>query len=129
MSEAIRKHETDEADVRPWEQSGSVRRDCDPHRAAMLHLLSVVGFWLCILLPCTAGISGVIGLALAVSVWRMARADMGRIERGLMDPDGWQGTKDALYLAVGAMAFAGLFVFIIGTVVCGRLYVTGYFKR
>lgn len=93
----------DQAEVRPWEMPGAVRRDCESHRAELLSWLAPVAFWASLFIPCTAGISGLVGLPLAVGVCRMARADLGRMDRGLMDPDGREATLETMYLAVGTL--------------------------
>jgi hypothetical protein len=111
-------HPPDDAiDVQPWNRPGAVRRDCDAHRAQLLHLLSLAAFWLCLLLPCTVGLTGLVGVGIAFTVWRMARADLGQMERGLMDPEGWEATKKAKHLAVGSVALACLLVLTVGAVV------------
>jgi hypothetical protein len=38
----------DAGDVRPWEQPGAVRRDCEPHRGPALLLLARVGLGLAV---------------------------------------------------------------------------------
>jgi hypothetical protein len=77
----------------PWEQPGAVRRDCEPHRG---HLLLTIGFavlicWLLSLLL----IPAVFGVILATLGWWMAVIDLGKMEKGLLHPDGKEATERA----------------------------------
>jgi hypothetical protein len=80
--------------VPPWELSGAVRRDCEPHRGELLGRLSLVTSWLA-----AAGallvIPGLLALALAVAVRVMARHDLALMRLGGMDPAGEDDTRQA----------------------------------
>jgi hypothetical protein len=104
-------HEGVQADkpISPWERPGSFRMDCEPHRAGLLRLVGtasiIVGF-LSIALPFVLLMFGlafsihlpfpllVIGLALSVMTRHMARSDLAKMHKGLMDPGGeWQAIE------------------------------------
>jgi hypothetical protein len=78
---------------RPWEQPGAVRRDCEPHRGSFLATLAfcsiLCGFLGFLLIPAVAGV------ILAGLGSRMAAVDLGKIENGLLDPDGKEETEIA----------------------------------
>jgi hypothetical protein len=95
-------------DVRPWERPGAVRRDCEPHRGALLELMawaslggSSVQFVLAlltvilgvppfvgsVLLVLSAAILAV-ALVLAIATRILARRDIKRMRAGAMDPAG-----------------------------------------
>jgi hypothetical protein len=104
---------------RPWEQPGSFRRDCEPHRGGLLFALGQVSLLLgCLalfcLIPSVLGLAGqarqpaiaftglfcgvpsVLGLAVGVPTWVLARRDLGQMEAGLMDPGGRRKTQAGL---------------------------------
>jgi hypothetical protein len=90
-----------ESEDRPWERPGAVRRDCEPHRAELLHALGVAalvcaGFAGCLAVP------AVVGLALGGAVWLLGRRDRARMSAGLMDPAGQAVTWDAQAMAAVA---------------------------
>jgi len=89
-------------DDRPWEESGSCRRDAEPHRAAFLNLLAATSV-MCGLFALCVFLTGPAGLALAFAVRRMGRRDHEQMRQGRMDLRGWEATEDALSrAAVGA---------------------------
>jgi hypothetical protein len=103
-------------DERPWEQPGAVRRDCEPHRAWLLHLLGDVGRALG-LLTLMCGPVGMAALPLGLVVRRMARHDLEAMRRGLMDPSGEARTRQAIRLATdgagAAVVLGALWVMMI----------------
>ena len=129
-----------DADPRPWEQPGAVRRDAEPHRGPALRLLSAAGAAagalaaLLAALACAAGARAPAGLfafaaaaALAAlvlggEVCRAARRDLARMAKGLTDRGG-QGPTEvaealaALGLLLGLVALALLVLTLI--IVCG----------
>ena len=77
-----------EKSVPPWERPGCFRLDCEPHRAGLLRLMgtaSLIAGFLSLLLPFPFL---VIGLPLSVMTWLMARSDLAKMHKGLMDPGG-----------------------------------------
>jgi uncharacterized membrane protein YccF (DUF307 family) len=102
-----------EGGERPWEQLGTVRRDCEPHRGKLLLglggvavLSGVVGFG--IVAP------SLIGLPLGIAVWVLAERDLVKMRSGLMDPGGLQDVQNARRLAV-----LGLILSALCLVLCG----------
>ena len=102
----------DDADDRPWERPGGVRRDLEPHRGQDLLAFGFLSFGLTIftfffvplgLLALPAGATlGLLALPAGVVVWRLARRDLAAIRAGCMDPAG----EDWLRVACGMGAFA-----------------------
>src|SRR5262249_54603680 len=91
----------DETD-RPWEREGAGRRDCVPDRAVSLFALGVLaaglgGVSVCCLWP------SLVGLPLAVAVWRMARHDLAEMTAGRMDRVNRDLTDGARQLGVGGL--------------------------
>jgi hypothetical protein len=102
-------------EVPPWELPGNFRLDCEPHRGPLLRWLANAGF-LCALtsfFPCVCplvfclvppdtvvlfaapvGLS-VLGASLGLTVWALARHDLGRMGKGLINPEGEWETKFA----------------------------------
>jgi hypothetical protein len=102
----------DEQDDRPWERSGVVRRDCEPHRGGLVLTLGitsivfgVVGapFFLCWGL---GGVPAAVGLALGIPAWIMGHRDLAMMREGVKDPAGRGSTN------------GGWICGIIGTCVC-----------
>ncbi|HEV3260508.1 MAG TPA: hypothetical protein VG013_26875 [Gemmataceae bacterium] len=109
----------DAADDRPWEQPGCVRRDCQPHRAALLLFLGRVTLG-CGILSFVLLFPSLVGLALSIAVGVMARKDLHAIHAGSMDPEGLVQTLIARELAVvgavlcilGCMCFGVISLFV-----------------
>ncbi len=91
-------HEFEDED-RPWESPGAVRRDCAPHRAHLVKLLSAFS-QACAVLAICIGAPAVPGLALAIIAWRMAETDLRKMATGLMDPEGRLATLVARQSAI-----------------------------
>src|SRR5581483_7420476 len=83
-----------EADERPWEEPGSCRMDCEPHRANLLMLLATISLT-CGLLALCVGVPGVIGFPLGLVTTWMARRDLAAMTAGHMDPSGEGEVKRA----------------------------------
>jgi hypothetical protein len=78
----------DEGD-RPWERSGCVRRDCEPHRGPLLEGLGIIGVVFGVLAsPILCWPAGLVALPVGVGVWAAARRDLRLIRGGVMDPAG-----------------------------------------
>lgn len=97
--------------VPPWERPGCFRMDCDPHRAPLLRVMGIAsvvgglsGFLplLFIFAGSPYGILGALFLCLVVSplislaTRFMARSDLAKMEKGLIDPSGEEQTVKAL---------------------------------
>jgi hypothetical protein len=95
-----------DADLRPWERPGTVRRDCEPHRGRQLGALAgaslVCGVQsLCLVAP------AFVGLLLGAVVIAAARRDLTKMRRGTMEPAGREATKRAQGFAfIGALLSA-----------------------
>jgi hypothetical protein len=91
---------TDE-DLRPWEQPGAVRRDCEPHRASWLWALGTAALG-CGIASLVLPLLAPAGLAFGLLAAQGSKADVSQIDAGLMDPAGREDTRRA-----GIRAFAG----------------------
>ena len=119
---------TAEAVFTPWELEGQSRRDIRPHRAAMLRrlawlsLLVGAGSWVCLVPP-------IIGFALGLTAWQMARRDLDLMRRGEMDTSGRCLTEKARSNAhAGAvLSFLGLLPWTLLTAYACLAYVMGGF--
>lgn len=90
-----------EADVRPWERPGAVRRDCEPHRAGFLRFLACFGLLVgAFSLGLTPG--NTFALGPANSLWEALKNAQITAPR-----EWWSAT-----LPVVALALVGLFVAI-----------------
>jgi hypothetical protein len=101
----------DDEDDRPWERRGAVRRDCEPHRAALLAALGgaslvVGGCFGCI--PAT----GFLALPAALLTFDLARRDLMEMRAGRMDPAGEGQTRRAQYRAGVAVLFGGFNILV-----------------
>jgi hypothetical protein len=122
-----------ERDFRPWEQLGTFRRDCDPHRGPLLLWSGRAGLacgLLALFLPILAlgalgwagGLALVLlfdltGLGLGAAVNVLARRDLASMGAGTMDPAGWHDTSVAQGTAFGALivsTVAGLLCLALG---------------
>jgi hypothetical protein len=97
---------------RPWEGPGrhGVRRDCEPHRGSLvlvLGILSLVLLSVCCLAP--------VAMGLGIGAWTIGRRDLGKIDAGLMDPEG-RGLTQAGYICgiIGTLINALLLLGCIG---------------
>src|SRR5262245_9378794 len=98
----IEEHE--DGEDRPWEVPGQCRRDCAPHRAEFLSGLAKVSAFLAILSFLL--VPSFFALALAISVWCMARRDLRVMSSGLMDVAGFSKTAHAREIARFAVAWS-----------------------
>jgi hypothetical protein len=93
-----------DADPRPWDQPGAVRRDREPDRSSPLQLFGLAAMGLgalgVLLLPAAP-----VGLCLGLVVHALARRDLARMRAGLMDPAGRPGTERAMKYATGGAWF------------------------
>jgi hypothetical protein len=92
----------------PWKLPGGFRRDCEPHRANLLWrlgcgaeiagALSFVGPLVIVAAP--------VALILGPVVHILAKHDLARMGRGLMDPAGRDWTEQACGMGVVALGLA-----------------------
>jgi hypothetical protein len=101
---------------RPWEESGAMPRDCEPHRANLLLRLGrasvifgVLTFLLCF--------PGLLGVCLGFTVLVLAQRDLRMMRHGRMDLGGQQNTKKALTLGK-----IGLYISLIGLAPCAAFF-------
>lgn len=105
-------------DLRPWEQPGALRRDCEPHRGEFLRGLSRWATGLsCVAIFCFFPI--VVALPMALFVLIFGRRDLAEMQAGRMDSAGMVETRAAIREAVytiftilfALVFWAGLIVF------------------
>lgn len=84
------------ADVPPWEQPSAVRRDCQPHRGALLQRLGLLSTW-CARFSFILIVPALVALPVGLMVTVLARRDLARMDGGLMDPAGEDQTAAALF--------------------------------
>jgi hypothetical protein len=108
----------DESDFlpRPWEQSGYVRRDCDPHRGHLLVALACLSIAFG-LMGCFLLIPTIPGLLFGVAGYWMACTDLDRMRVGTIDRNGRQATKEAERLSA-----IGLWLNLITCFFCGVIF-------
>jgi hypothetical protein len=107
----------DEDEERPWERRGSMRLDCEPHRARLVLRLGLTSLVLGALSLCF-GLTGLLGLPLGLAAWYMARQDVLKMQAGLMDRRGEKRTRrggdaglfGAILSLLLTVAWAGFFV-------------------
>jgi hypothetical protein len=104
-----------EADDRPWERPGAVRRDCKPHRGEFLRSLGMFSMVWGILAVCTPWAAPVPWLT-GIPVWIMASRDLAAMRAGLKDPNG-----RVLTLAGRSFAIAGISLSLLGATCWGLL--------
>jgi predicted Zn finger-like uncharacterized protein len=107
---------------RPWEQYGTgVRRDCEPHRGAMILTLGIVS--ICFPLPgFCCGIFGLIfsgiGLGLGIPAIIMGKNDLAKMTMGVMDPQGRGVTQGGWICGIIGTSLSGLGLLVwLGSVV------------
>jgi hypothetical protein len=107
-----------EKPVPPWERPGCFRRDCEPHRGDMLWWLANASLLLgaLALVPCCGWLPGLVGIPLSLCSRSLAKADLAKMQAGLMDPAGKGVTFSALTLSIN-----GLWMSILGVVLWGGL--------
>lgn len=112
----------EERDDRPWENPGApLRRDCEPHRAALLLTLGRLSLALAV--PGLLGVSylplalsGLLAMGTGLAVSLMANTDLELMQRKEMDPDGERNTRTGqmcgnVALVLGLIGFGLVFLF------------------
>lgn len=96
-------------DERPWEQAGSARRDCKPHRGPLLVQLGDLSTALGLFSPC-CGMLIPVGLGLGVFAWVLAEYDLSQMRLGCMDAKGKGAAVAAQKTATFGMILNTLFL-------------------
>jgi hypothetical protein len=107
-------------EARPWERPGQVRRDCEPHRGALLDRLGGLSIVFG-LLAMVSWAPAFLGLPLAFLVLIVARDDLAKMDAGRMDPDGRLQTERAQDHAWLGLLANTVFVFLCSPFVCSAL--------
>jgi hypothetical protein len=93
--------------VPPWEEPGCFRMDCEPYRGELLKGMASLSVAIVFLSICPlACFSVVLAFPLSLLVWLLARRDLARMRRGLMDPYGEGPTDGARRLSFAAFVTA-----------------------
>lgn len=85
--------EPPDEDDRPWERSGFVRRDCEPHRAGMVLTFGIISLCCLIGFLCGGIILNPVGMGLGIAAWVMGSRDIRKMRDGQMDPAGIGQTR------------------------------------
>jgi hypothetical protein len=115
-----------EKPILPWERPGCFRRDCEPHRGSLLASLACAGLTLgCLALyPLDGLVFGLLGILVSLCSRYMAKADLAKMQAGLMDPYGEGVTASAKNLSTLGLAFSR-----VGTVVWGGLLLLAWWTQ
>ena len=91
--------------IPPWELPGCFRRDGEPHRGVLLQRMGTASVLVsaAALTPCLFGLPVAFGLPLSLATWILARSDLSKMQKGLMDPAGKSLTSYARYLALAGL--------------------------
>ena len=77
----------EDEDDRPWEQPGAVRRDCEPHRGALVLTLGIISL-VCAPLFICCGLISIVSLATGLPAWILGHKDLRKMREYSMDPAG-----------------------------------------
>jgi hypothetical protein len=114
-------------DQPPWEQPGSVRRDCEPHRGTMLLWLGRLSLWLIAMMCVVGAVGGLGAIGLAVAVLVMASRDGAKMRAGTMDPEGDGPTRKGARYAVAALILSALVLMVGGCLLYVNMTADGPF--
>jgi hypothetical protein len=106
---------------RPWEQEGAMRLDCEPHRGDFVRFLGRVSLAFGIGACCCA-VTGLLALPTGIIAWLMARADLAKMRRGLMDRGGERKTRQGMDDGVIGILSGLLGLILYGLLVLWRLW-------
>jgi len=110
-----------EEDDRPWERPGAIRRDREPHRAALLAVLGGISLAVAGLLVCIP-FASLLSLPPALAIYALALHDLAQMKTGRMDPAGQRQVRRARARAVAAILVCGLNLLFAGTVLVLGLF-------
>lgn len=106
--------------LQPWERPGCFRLDCEPHRAEVLSGLSIAGLIVSQVSMCLPFLL-ILGMPFNIAIWFLARHDLAKMKKGLMDPTGQKVTAESKRTAgfafvisiIWAVSWA-MFLFLLG---------------
>jgi predicted RNA-binding Zn-ribbon protein involved in translation (DUF1610 family) len=114
--------EEDEYDDRPWEgrRGPRVRRDCDPHRGAVVLVLGILSTVFGAF-TCFYGLPGLLAIPMGIVAWILGASDLKKMNAGTMDPDGRGQTQAGMICGIIGLivslliilAFVAFFTFLI----------------
>jgi hypothetical protein len=110
MKVSMDKH-SEALDERPWEQTGVLRRDCEPHRGTLLLALGGVSI-LIGLIALFVVLPAFPGMFIAVAICAIARNDLTEMRAGTRDSSGKEDTEHSLGLAVAGMVMNCIALFM-----------------
>jgi hypothetical protein len=112
-----------EKPIPPWERPGCFRLDCEPHRGNLLWWLASAGFILGLfaLFPLCGLIPGLLGIPFGLCSRHIAKADLAKMQAGLMDPAGEAVTSWAEKVSTEGLVYS-----IFGMVVWGGMVLIGW---
>jgi hypothetical protein len=90
-------------------RAGQVRRDCEPHRGAMLSAMGNITLAAGGLTLCLLGLPLLVTLPLGITTWVMATADLGKMRNGEMEAQGRFPTESARTSAITGMVLSLFF--------------------
>jgi hypothetical protein len=93
-----------DAEPRPWERPGAVRRDYQSHRGALLACLGTAG-----LLGAFVPGLGFAVVPVSVLVWVLARRDLAEMHAGRTDPAGLGPVREAHEYALAGLAVTAVY--------------------
>lgn len=100
----------EEDEGRPWRDRpvNPVRRDCEPHRGRLIVVLGTVSVICGALALCTAGVGSLPGLGCGIPAWLLGNADLDKMRKGVMDPDGIGNTKNGRDLGIAGTVLSSI---------------------
>jgi hypothetical protein len=105
--------EDDDYDDRPWEgrRGPRVRRDCDPHRGAIVLVLGILSTVFSAISPCLYGVPALfIALPMGIVAWVLGSRDLKKMAAGTMDPDGRGMTQAGMICGIVGVVLSILIV-------------------
>ncbi len=102
-----------------------MRLDCEPHRGKFVRFLGSLSLAFGILACCCA-ITGLLAVPTGIAAWLMARADLAKMRKGLMDRGGEGKTQQGLNDGIIGIMFGLLGVILYGLLVLWRCLAAYY---
>jgi hypothetical protein len=79
--------------LRRWRHQERLRRDCEPHRGALIANLGNASMFIGGLSLCLCGLGAAVSIPLGVAAWVMANRDLALMRSGAVDPAGRAQTE------------------------------------